>query len=102
MDDNTDWIVTYPTGGIMSNPFQGPGLHFAYLNGFVCTANADGTIPLNSKVVAKLDEAHIPLVEALLKQANRCVVVEAELAKRQQDDFRERAKARIAEVNQAR
>jgi hypothetical protein len=39
---------------------------------YICTANKDGSIPLNSKVVAELveDSINIDLLEELLRRAN--------------------------------
>jgi hypothetical protein len=46
---------------------------FAIFNGrFIVTANSDGSIPLNSKIVAELvkDSIEIELLKELLRRAN--------------------------------
>ena len=43
---------------------------FAVFKGYICTANKDGSIPLNAKVVCRVDEIDANLMALLLEQAN--------------------------------
>ena len=45
-------------------------MYFAEFNGFIVTANADGSIPLNARVVAKLLDFDPQALTNLLSQAN--------------------------------
>jgi hypothetical protein len=47
--------------------------YFAYFKGYLCTANADGSIPLNSQVVCRCEDGNEKLMQELLKQANAYV-----------------------------
>ena len=46
--------------------------YYAIFLGHICTANADGSIPLNSKMICKIDPigANEQAVFAMLQQAN--------------------------------
>lgn len=47
--------------------------YFAVFQGYIVTANSDGSIPLNAKVVAKLTcaaDLNEDLLRQLIKQAN--------------------------------
>lgn len=43
---------------------------YALFHGYIVTANDDGSIPLNAKIVAKVDEANEALLAELLECAN--------------------------------
>ena len=46
---------------------------FAVFHGYICTANKDGSIPLDSRIVAKIvpGETNVELLTELLRRANR-------------------------------
>jgi hypothetical protein len=44
--------------------------HFAIFKGYICTANADGSVPLNSKVACLVLQEDSALLNELIAQAN--------------------------------
>lgn len=42
---------------------------FCYFRGYICTANADGSVPINSLVACKVEEVDVAF-DALIRQAN--------------------------------
>lgn len=58
-------------------------MRFAYFHGHIVTANKDGSIPLNAKVVAEIRDFDADLLAQLIGQAN----ASADVAKR--DDAKE-------------
>lgn len=51
-------------------------IYFAYFMGYICTANADGSIPINARMVCKVEDTTMPYFRQLLEQANAAAKAE--------------------------